>query len=81
VERVDKMFTPINDFGQVNQISWNTKTMFVTPITEKEILGVTGKLNSKYSTGFDEIPALLIKHYVQHTIKPLTFTSVYLICH
>jgi hypothetical protein len=73
VERVDKMFTPINDVGQVNQISWNTKTMFVTPITEKEILGVTGKLKSKYSTGSDGIPALLIKHCVQHIIKPLMF--------
>jgi hypothetical protein len=73
VERVDKMFTPINDVGQVNQISWNTKTMFVIPITEKKILGVTGKVNSKYSTGFDGIPALLIKNCVQHIIKPLTF--------
>jgi hypothetical protein len=61
-----KMFTPINDVGQVNQISWNIKTMFVTPITEKEILGVTVKLKSKYSTGSDGIPALLIKHCVQH---------------
>jgi hypothetical protein len=47
--------------------------MFVTPITEKEILGVTGKLKSKYSTGFDGIPMLLIKHFVQHIIKPLMF--------
>jgi hypothetical protein len=87
VERVDKMFTPINDVGQINQISWNTKSRFVTTITEKEIMGVTGKLKStekeilevtgklksKYSTGFDGIPALLIKHCVQHIIKPLTF--------
>jgi hypothetical protein len=47
--------------------------MFVTPITEKEILGVTGKLKNKYSSGFDGIPVLLIKHRVQHIIKPLTF--------
>jgi hypothetical protein len=73
VERAGKMSTPVNDVGQVNLISWNTKTMFVTPITEKEILVVTGKLKSKYSTGFDGIPALLIKHCVQHIIKPLMF--------
>jgi hypothetical protein len=72
VEGVGKMVTPINDAGHVNQIFWNTKTMFLTPITEKEILGVTGKLNSKYSTGFVGIRALLIKHCVQHIIKPLT---------
>jgi hypothetical protein len=73
VERVGKMFIPINDVGQVNLISWNTKIMFVTPITEKKRLVVTGKLKSKYSTGFDGIPTLLIKHCVQHIIKPLTF--------
>jgi hypothetical protein len=31
-----------------------------------------GKLKSKYSSSFDGIPALLIKHCVQHIIKPLT---------
>jgi hypothetical protein len=47
--------------------------MFVTPVTEEELLKVVGKLRSGFSSCFDEIPALLVKHCIRFLIKPLTF--------
>ncbi|PNF26486.1 hypothetical protein B7P43_G14318 [Cryptotermes secundus] len=71
------MCTHTKDIRQVrvpaNTIPRNANMMFVAPITEEEVLNVTGKLKNKYSSGFDEIPASLIKHCIQFINKPLTF--------
>lgn len=82
VEIVDRMCTHTKNIRQVrvpaNTIPRNANTMFVAPITEEEVLNVTGKLKNKHSSGFDEIPASLIKHCIQFINKPLTS---YLISH
>ncbi|PNF41670.1 hypothetical protein B7P43_G06970 [Cryptotermes secundus] len=70
VEIVDRMCTHTKD---IRQVCVPANKMFVAPITEEEVLNVTGKLKNKYSSGFDEILVSLIKHCIQFINKLLTF--------
>jgi hypothetical protein len=53
-------------------IKTNSASMFVSPITEIEVKDVIGKLKGKHSAGYDEIPEVLVKHYSEYIVKPLT---------
>jgi hypothetical protein len=71
------MFVPPNDARVVHvpamKISRNINSMFLTLFTEELLLKVVGKLRSGFSSGFDEIPASLVKHCIRFIIKTLTF--------
>jgi hypothetical protein len=71
------MFVPPNDARGVQvsamNISRNINSMFVNLITEGELLKVVGKQRSGLSSGFDEIPASLVKHCIRFITKPLIF--------
>jgi hypothetical protein len=77
VDSVDEMFVPANDARCLHvpamKISQNINSVFVTPITEEELLKVVGKLRSRFSLGFDKIPTSLVKHCIRFITKPLTF--------
>ena len=47
-------------------------SMFLSPITENEVENVISKLKGKLSSGFDEIPEILVKHCSHYIVKPLT---------
>jgi hypothetical protein len=47
--------------------------LFLTPVTEEEVLQITSKLKTKISAGFDNILDILVKQCIQTIIKPLTF--------
>lgn len=43
------------------RIEENNQSMFVTPVTPKEIIDITSRLKNKHSSGYDEIPTSIIK--------------------
>jgi hypothetical protein len=47
--------------------------MFLTPITEDEVLNVTHKLEGRFSADCDEIPEKIVKESIQFIKKPQTF--------
>jgi hypothetical protein len=45
----------------VNEVKYNTNSMFLTPTTEKEVGDIIKGLGNKKSTGIDDIPDYIIK--------------------
>jgi len=43
-----------------------------SPVTEKEVEKIIMSFDNKYSSGYDEIPIVVIKYALPHIIKPLT---------
>jgi hypothetical protein len=77
VDSVDRMFAPPNYaclHVPAMKISRNINPMFVSPITEEELLKVVGKLRSGFSLGFDEILASLVKHCIRFIVKFCCFS-------
>ena len=52
------------------QIQSCTATMFIAPVTEKEMERVIISLNKKASAGCDEIPMLVLKQCRDYIVKP-----------
>jgi hypothetical protein len=52
----------------------NSNLIFLASVTGDEVLNVTSKLKGIFSSGYDEIPKMLVKESIQFIIKPLTFT-------
>ena len=48
-------------------------TIFVNPISPKEVQLIINKLKNKTSCGFDEFPPVLIKHCTDLLVMPLTY--------
>lgn len=48
------------------------RTIFLTPVTENEIIGVIRELKNSGSTGDDGIPVSVIKHAADNIAKPLS---------
>src|SRR5215510_8182373 len=59
---------------KTSQYDLNTcpSSMFAPPITETEIINSINELKGKFSSGFDEIPVVLLKHCSYLILKPLT---------
>ena len=53
------------------QTKYCTETMFVTPVTETEVIQVIKSLKNNSLVGFDEIPTFLVKQCLCYSIKPL----------
>jgi hypothetical protein len=51
----------------------NSNFMFLSPVTEDEVLNATNKLKGKFSVGYDEIREKLVTESVQFAMKPLNF--------
>jgi hypothetical protein len=49
-----------------------TKSLFLTPITEFEVVEVAKGLKNKLASGVDDIPDLVIKKCIDYLKKPLT---------
>lgn len=58
---VPELLKNIDDIPLYGNIEENNKSMFVTPVTSAEVVGIINKLKSKYSCGCDEIPTSVIK--------------------
>ena len=63
--------TPPPDNLQVHLNSCS-KSLFLTPITEFEVVKVAKGLKNKLASGFDDIPDLVVKQCKDHLKKPLT---------
>ena len=49
-----------------------SKSLFLTPVTEFEVVKVAKGLKNKLASGFDDIPDLVVKQCIDHLKKPLT---------
>jgi hypothetical protein len=65
IENVDRMLNQNKDCKFAHDTVSNKiliyNSMFLTSITEDEVLNVTSKLKGKFSVGYDEIPGKLVK--------------------
>ena len=59
---------PFTDFLPPN----HNRSMFLTPVTNEEILTTTSKLKAKTSCGHDNISTKLTKQSITHIVQPLT---------
>lgn len=50
----------------------NNKSMFVKPVTSREIVEIVGKFKNKMSSGDDEIPTKIVKKIIEYIAEPLT---------
>lgn len=57
----------------LRNIPCNSKSLFLKPVTEQEILEHVRSLKSKLSCGSDEVPTYLIKSCISLIITPLCF--------
>jgi len=66
--------TDSNNVMKTSQYDLNTcpSSMFAPPITEIEIINSINELKGKFSSGFDEISVVLLKHCSYLILKPLT---------
>jgi hypothetical protein len=46
--------------------------IFISPVTENEVEGVTKNLKGNFSAGYDEIPEFLVKQCIKYIKKPLS---------
>jgi len=53
------------------QVQRRTATVFVAPVTEKEMERVIKILNKKASAGCDDVPVLVLKQCMDYIMKPL----------
>ena len=49
----------------------NKNTIFLTPVTEQEILGIVRLFKNKYSCGYDNVSMNVIKNVITSIVKPL----------
>jgi hypothetical protein len=61
------------DHVATNDVTQNPNVLFLTPVTEDEVLQVTSKLKTKISGGYDEIPDMVVKQCIQIIKKSLKF--------
>lgn len=54
-------------------ISISTKSIFISPVTERETLNIINELKNKSSCGFDEVPSKILKVSALEIVKPLTW--------
>jgi hypothetical protein len=54
------------------------KSIFLTPITENEVVKVAKCLKNKFATGSDDIPDYVVKQCTDYLKKPLTDTHIYI---
>jgi hypothetical protein len=57
--------------NQYLKIQESTKTMFLFPVTEREVEKVAKHLKNKLSAGIDEIPDYVVKQCIKQLKKPL----------
>ena len=50
----------------------NTQSMFLSPVTEEEVVGIVRTCNSKTSTDSNGMSMAILKKTIQYTTKPLT---------
>ena len=48
------------------------QTIFINPVSEKEIAKAVKKFDGKYTSGFDDVMECIVKKCVQFIKKPLT---------
>jgi len=62
-----------NNVMMTSQFELNTcpSSMFGPPISETEIIYSIKRIKNKFASGFDEIPAVLLKHCSHLILKPL----------
>jgi len=84
-EKLNKHFTnTVTELVQqnINKRSYNnvryvikhcSKSIFLFPVTEEEVVSLTKKLKNKITAGYDDIPESLVKQCIQLIKKPLTF--------
>jgi hypothetical protein len=53
-----------NNEDGVNAVKCNSNSMFLTPTTEMEVVGIIKGLSNKQSTGTDNIPQFIIKNVI-----------------
>jgi hypothetical protein len=58
-------------------LTHNPNVLFLPPVTEEEVLQIAKKLIMKSSTGFDEIPDMIVKQCI-HTVVQEVFAHRYL---
>jgi hypothetical protein len=75
VEIIDELLKNNNSKNNVQlskqRIISCSKTLFLYPVTEYEILQVSKSLKGKLSAGLDEISEYLVKQCIEHIKKPL----------
>ena len=54
-----------------NLIDRNSKTMFLMPVEEKEIIDIVNECKSKSSTDYNEIDMIIVKRVINGISKPL----------
>jgi CCR4-NOT transcriptional regulation complex NOT5 subunit len=57
----------------VNAVKYNSNSMFLTPTTEVEVVGIIKGLRNKKSTGIDDIPEYIIKKCYPKITTALTY--------
>ena len=50
-----------------------SKSIYLNPVTEDEILKIVPKLKNKHSTGYDDLSINTINKYIKLISKPLTY--------
>jgi hypothetical protein len=55
------------------QTFYNTKSMYVHPVSSLEITKIVNKMKNKWTAGLDEIPSALIKKTINYILDPLCY--------
>jgi hypothetical protein len=83
-EKLNKYFTSIADElvkqningGSYNNLHQEIKQcpnfIFISPVTEAEVVSLTKSLKGKPTAGYDDVPESLVKQYIQLIKGPLT---------
>lgn len=61
----------LKDFPYIHDIRENDKSMFVKPVSKKEIIDIVSNLKNKMSSGDDGVPTAIIKFCILSIIDPL----------
>lgn len=57
----------------ISNIAYNPNSMFVTPVTDVEILDIINSLKNKKSSGYDEISVNILKDCAKEISSPLSY--------
>ena len=50
-----------------------SKSIYLNPVTEDEIIKIVSKLKNKHSTGYDDLSMNTVKKSIDLVSKPLTY--------
>lgn len=74
IKSVNRLTSPLNTDTSTVQIKrYNENTIYLTPVTEDEILNIIGLVCSKKSSGKDEVPCNLIRDTAEYLVTILVY--------